>query len=98
MNVISFLRKLKGFLKSESDREVKYALFKKQLKEFKNRLENEIEIIEYPCLNDNTGITPIEPHYTYHPAWAARVLAATRPYKHIDISSTTNFSTIASAF
>jgi SAM-dependent methyltransferase len=40
----------------------------------------------------------VEPHYTYHPAWAARVLAQLKPAKHIDISSTTKFGTIVSAF
>jgi hypothetical protein len=98
MTVISFLRKLKGFLKSEYDQEVKYKIYKKQLKEFKKQLNNGIVITEYPCLNDNTEITPIEPHYTYHPAWAARTLAKINPAKHIDISSITHFSTIVSAF
>jgi SAM-dependent methyltransferase len=36
-------------------------------------------------------------HYVYHTAWAARILAATRPEKHVDISSFVYFSTIASA-
>ncbi len=51
-----------------------------------------------PELDDRTATTAIEPHYTYHPAWAARVLATTRPDKHIDISSTLHFSTLVSAF
>jgi len=40
----------------------------------------------YPMLDDKTSVTPIEPHYTYHPAWAARILAQTKPQKHVDIS------------
>ncbi|WP_247236067.1 DUF268 domain-containing protein [Telluribacter sp. SYSU D00476] len=52
----------------------------------------------YPCLHDRTTITPIDRHYIYHPAWAARVLARTKPAKHIDISSTLHFSTMLSAF
>lgn len=52
----------------------------------------------YPCLNDDTGITSFDPHYTYHPAWAARILSQVRPKKHIDISSILHFSTIVSAF
>ncbi len=52
----------------------------------------------YPCLNDATSCTPFEPHYTYHPAWAARILAVTRPSLHVDISSSLSFVAIASAF
>lgn len=52
----------------------------------------------YPCLYDNTKNTSFDTHYIYHPAWAARILAKTNPSCHIDISSTLNFCTIASAF
>lgn len=52
----------------------------------------------YPCLDDNTGGTGFDRHYVYHTAWAARVLAETRPSKHVDISSSLNFCSIASAF
>lgn len=52
----------------------------------------------FPCLYDNTGITDFDKHYTYHPAWAARILAKTKPSCHIDISSTLHFCTIVSAF
>jgi len=52
----------------------------------------------YPCLKDKIVKTPFDHHYIYHPAWAARVLAQTRPAFHIDISSILNFSTIVSAF
>lgn len=51
-----------------------------------------------PQLLDKTNTTRFEPHYTYHPAWAARVLAQTRPKKHVDISSYLPFSTLVSAF
>ncbi|GHV56136.1 hypothetical protein AGMMS49579_20360 [Spirochaetia bacterium] len=51
-----------------------------------------------PCLEDNTTNTEFEPHYTYHPAWAARVLAKTMPKEHIDISSSIYFVTYISAF
>ena len=53
---------------------------------------------KYPCLNDNTGTTPFDAHYIYHPAWAARIVKEINPEKHIDISSTLHFSTILSAF
>lgn len=52
----------------------------------------------YPCLSDRTPSTEFDRHYIYHPAWAARVLARTRPKKHVDISSTLHFCTVLSAF
>ena len=52
----------------------------------------------YPCLKDKIRNTPFDAHYTYHPAWAARILAQTRPNHHVDISSLLSFSTIVSAF
>ena len=52
----------------------------------------------YPCLNDRTDTTPFDRHYVYHTAWAARVLAATRPENHIDISGYIYFCAIVSAF
>jgi len=51
-----------------------------------------------PCLFDDTKKTPFDPHYTYHPAWAARIVANIKPLKHIDISSFLPFSTLVSAF
>ena len=51
-----------------------------------------------PQLSDRASRTLIDRHYTYHPAWAARVLARTRPRKHVDISSIVNFGTVVSAF
>ena len=50
------------------------------------------------CLTDNTVKTAFDPHYTYHPAWAARIVATIQPKKHIDISSILHFSTLVSAF
>lgn len=52
----------------------------------------------YPCLKDKIINTPFDPHYTYHPAWAARILAKTKPEYHVDISSILYFSTVISAF
>jgi len=51
-----------------------------------------------PCLDDNTGATGFDRHYIYHPAWASRVLARTKPSSHVDISSTIHFCSILSAF
>lgn len=50
------------------------------------------------ALFDKTTTTPFDPHYTYHPAWAARIVAATNPEMHIDIASSLTFSTMVSAF
>lgn len=50
------------------------------------------------CLGEKNKLQSFDAHYLYHPAWAARVLAKTRPDKHVDIASILNFSTIASAF
>ncbi len=52
----------------------------------------------WPRLDDQTAQLPFDAHYVYHTAWAARVVAAVRPSKHIDISSYTYFSTVLSAF
>jgi SAM-dependent methyltransferase len=52
----------------------------------------------YPCLDDKTTLTYFEGHYTYHPAWAARVVKKISPKVHIDISSTLHFCTIVSAY
>jgi SAM-dependent methyltransferase len=52
----------------------------------------------YPRILDATSTTPFDPHYVYHPAWAARILAETKPEKHVDIASLLAFPTIVSAF
>ena len=51
-----------------------------------------------PCLDDRTDRCGFDRHYVYHTGWAARVLAQTRPAKHVDVSSTVYFASIASAF
>lgn len=48
--------------------------------------------------DEATDSLGFEPHYTYHPAWAARILARTRPERHVDIGSTIAFITTVSAF
>lgn len=52
----------------------------------------------FPCLYDKTEETGFDRHYVYHPAWAARILAKTRPKEHVDISSTLNFCSLLSSF
>lgn len=50
------------------------------------------------CLDDKTDTTEFDSHCIYHPAWAARVLARTKPKVHIDISSAIEFVSVVSAF
>jgi SAM-dependent methyltransferase len=52
----------------------------------------------YPCLEDQTASTQYPIDYVYHTAWGARVLAATHPARHVDISSFLYFGVIVSAF
>ncbi len=52
----------------------------------------------HPCLDESTPVTAFDPHYLYHCAWAARVLATSRPNRHVDFASSLNFVTIVSAF
>jgi SAM-dependent methyltransferase len=52
----------------------------------------------YPCLADKLSKTPFDHHYIYHPAWAARILAKTKPEYHVDFSSILSFASIVSAF
>ena len=49
-------------------------------------------------LDEATTETDFDRHYVYHPAWAARVLAKTKPARHVDIASTLHFCSIVSAF
>jgi SAM-dependent methyltransferase len=98
MNPLNTLRRVKSFIQRQIAQSKRQQAFEQQLAEFTAQLKTPIAISQNPCLADNTGITGVEPHYTYHPAWAARVLAQTKPAKHIDISSITYFSNIASAF
>lgn len=51
-----------------------------------------------PFLDDKTPSTAFDRHYVYHPAWAARVLAQTKPDVHVDVSSIINFCAVVSAF
>jgi SAM-dependent methyltransferase len=52
----------------------------------------------YPCLDDGSANTSFDAHYIYHTAWAARILARTRPARHVDISSIVSFCAVVSAF
>jgi len=45
------------------------------------------EISLYPCLEDRTSSTPLDPTYFYQDAWAARKLFELRPEHHHDVGS-----------
>jgi SAM-dependent methyltransferase len=81
-----------------------YREFIKDLRTYKNlasRTQNRFSIDQkdlFPCLGDKTSETGFDRHYIYHPAWASRILAKTRPTYHVDISSTLHFCSIVSAF
>lgn len=53
---------------------------------------------KWVCLGDRQEAIGFEPHYTYHPAWAARILAKIQPKHHVDVGSTLPFITMLSAF
>lgn len=52
----------------------------------------------FPIVGDATASVEFDPHYIYHTAWAARILAQTRPAFHVDFSSSLYFACIVSAF
>ena len=49
-------------------------------------------------LRDATATTGFDRHYVFHTAWAARIVAATSPSHHVDVSSSLYFVTSVSAF
>jgi SAM-dependent methyltransferase len=51
-----------------------------------------------PCLFDRTEGVGFDPHYTFHTAWAGRVLAESRPARHVDVGSHLMFIVACSAF
>lgn len=97
-NFIQRLKRIRKFLIQDRKQQIKFENFQNQFDNFKNQLPNETVFSTQPCLDDDTETTAFEPHYTYHPAWAARVLATTKPTKHVDISSIIYFGTLVSAF
>lgn len=75
--------------------------YQSELKRFKKHNDGRFKVAVkdiYPCLTDKIKQTPFDQHYTYHPAWAARILAQTRPDMHLDFSSILSFGSIISAF
>jgi SAM-dependent methyltransferase len=61
------------------------------------RQEFEHRYFRWPILNEDTEPTIFDTHYVYHVAWALRKVAAAKPLKHVDFSSSINFCTTVSA-
>jgi len=77
--------------------------FTAQFDQFKeqSRLDGRFEPRQadwYPFLKDNTADTGFDPHYVLHTAWAARMLAMTKPKVHTSFGDSLYFAGIASAF
>lgn len=72
--------------------------FKKKLKSTANNRFTIHARDFYPCISDKTTTAGFDRHYLYHPAWAAKIVAETRPKVHTDISSALYFGAIVSAF
>jgi hypothetical protein len=96
MNPIKAIRKkisLEKRLRRDFDR------FARQLAEDRGEhFGAELNWAERRPIFEDTAETGFDTHYIYHPAWAARILAETRPACHTDISSTLHFCSIVSAF
>lgn len=73
---------------------------KKFLKQSQMSLHKKIVFFKTitPYLQDRTTVLKVEPHYTYHLAWAARRIKEVNPVKHLDISSQQFFAVLVSSF
>jgi hypothetical protein len=89
---------------AEVRRRERLAAFAKEYRAFKDLWDRALrpffmtEENLYPCLDDRSAQAPFDRHYTYHPAWAARVLAGTRPARHEEVESILSFAAVVSAF
>ena len=94
--------KLKKIIGLFINRPYEYAFdfikFRKLSRKLNDKRFNTLLRSLYPCLRDKTLATAFDRHYIFHTAWAARVLAKTKPNLHIDISSSLYFCSIVSAF
>jgi hypothetical protein len=98
---IFFIQTAKSVLIRFPKKIIRFFEFVAEYSRFKSKNDGRFQVRVrdwYPCLSDKLGHTPFDQHYIYHPAWAARVLATTRPDYHVDISSILSFSSIVSAF
>jgi hypothetical protein len=102
--LIKTIKKVPGALRCHAAmrRGVSYARFLADYLRFRKMAKNGRLSLQwrdrYPCLDERTAMTGFDRHYLYHPAWAARVLADTKPDCHVDISSALHFCSLVSAF
>jgi hypothetical protein len=52
----------------------------------------------YPCLQDRTGSTPIEPTYVLQDSWFARKISEQRPSTHVDVGSSARAMMLVAQF
>lgn len=51
----------------------------------------------FPCVHDNTGSNPFDPHYFYQDVWAFKQVLKLAPSVHVDVGSTAIFVGMLSA-
>lgn len=97
--------KLFDLLKKRYNTNPSMLSYYKFLKEYKDYCKNDsnpnfkksTEFL-YPCLEDRTTYTPIEPTYFFQDTWAARKIFKTKPLHHYDIGSSIKTIAIISQF
>lgn len=82
---------------SEDDLKAEFDQFNRMVKPGGKRLDNSWDD-KLLCPDEKTPTTKFDRHYVYHIAWAARILANTRPAYHVDIGSSLYFPATVSAF
>ncbi|MEW6665501.1 MAG: DUF268 domain-containing protein [Thermodesulfobacteriota bacterium] len=97
------IRRLLERFDEEIKRLREHRQFRKQFLHFKSLCQSKRFQLDWrdrhPCMRErDTRTSSFDRHYVYHTAWAARVLARTRPEEHVDISSSLYFAGITSAF
>ncbi len=96
-----FIQLGKNILIRFPKKSLRFVEYIKEFNQFKKQNDGRFRVDlkdSYPCLTDKIRTTPFDQHYTYHPAWAARILAKTKPEYHTDFSSILYFGTMLSAF
>lgn len=103
------LRSLPGRLVRRLERELPAigrargrALLRRSLEDFRRLPEREpgrlpVDRSERRAVFES-GTASFDRHYVYHVGWAARVLAETRPVRHVDVASSVYFLAAVSAF
>lgn len=102
---VRLLRQAAGSWRQNRRREAALSEFRGELNEFQRLSHGSPRRLpfgwteSFPCLDDRTPNTAdFARDYLLHTAWAARVLADTRPAQHVDISSYVYFAALVSAF